>query len=472
METFMSRYQDDILRDLRQLVAIQSVAVPDCSIEGYPFGTKSAEAIAFIIHRANEMGFATENCGNYACHAQLGHHAQSRESSDGVGDEDYAAVLCHVDVVPAGDGWQTDPFTLTEKDGVLYGRGVADDKGAAIIALWCLKAMKDNHVPMRRPIRCVFGGGEEIGMDDMGAYFAKHPLPTFGFTPDADYPACHCEKGILHLKLSGKTSPEVREMKGGSAINCVADRCTAVISCDETAAKKIHSIINGSDAQDELSPAPGGYAFTVKGMSAHAMCPENGVNAICRLLCAASSIGLWEDGSTERFFAEKLCADTTGQAIGVVCSDEMSGDMTVNVGLIETSNGQTSLSVDIRYPATLDSAPIIRQITGEAAKCGVKVDILNDNKPLYVPEDHPLIQTLGECYTEVTGQAMKPVAMGGGTYARTLQGRGVAFGPVFSNAKPCNLHMPDENLSLKEFMLHAEICYRAMCRLAVLDKPE
>ena len=65
---------------------------------------------------------------------------------------------------------------------------------------------------------------------------------------------------------------------------------------------------------------------------------------------------------------------------------------------------------------------------------------------------------------------MIPVAMGGGTYARAVRGRGVAFGPVFSDAKkPCNLHMPDENLSLDEFMLHAEICYRAMCRISSMD---
>ena len=106
---------------------------------------------------ANSLGLDTENCDNFACHAQLGEG----------GDEDYAAVLCHVDVVPTGDGWHTDPLVLTEKDGYLYGRGVADDKGAALVSLYCLKAMKDNGVQMKRPVRCIFGGGEEIGMDDM-----------------------------------------------------------------------------------------------------------------------------------------------------------------------------------------------------------------------------------------------------------------------------------------------------------------
>lgn len=460
-EYIMSKYQDDILRDLSRLVAIESVAVPNCDIEGYPFGYKSAEAIGLMLSLAREMGLATENCDNYACHVQLG-----EGSSD-----DYAAVLAHVDVVPTGDGWDTDPLLLTERDGYLCGRGVADDKGAAIVALYCLKAMKDNGVALKRPIRCIFGGGEEIGMDDMEHYFSKHPLPTFAFTPDADYPACNCEKGILHLQFTGKTDPAIVSIQGGSAINCAADSCTAVLACDEPTANAIDVIINQSDAKCEVSPAEGGYSLRVKGISTHAMCPENGVNGINYLLTAAQEADLLKEGSAEWFFAENLCCDTTGETIGIACADALSGSLTLNVGTLSSVDGVSTLCVDIRYPATLDSAGIMRTLTDEAAKHGVTVEIINDNKPLYVPENHPLIKALGECYTEITGQPMKPMSMGGGTYARALGGRGVAFGPVFPDARPSNLHMPNENLSVKEFMLHAEICYRAMCRLAQLDKP-
>ena len=473
-ESVMSKYQDDILLNLKKLVAIESVAVPDCTVEGHPFGYPSAEALHFMTNLADSLGFSTENCDNFAAHAQLGEG----------GDSDYAAVLCHVDVVPTGDGWHTDPLALTEKDGYLYGRGVADDKGAAIISLYCMKAMMDNAVPMKRPIRCIFGGGEEIGMDDMEHYFSKHALPTIGFTPDADYPACNCEKGILHLKLSGSTDPSILSIKGGSAINCVADQCTALIDCDAPTANAICEIINASGAEcsavqsnksnksnesNESDKSSSGFVFTVKGTSSHAMCPENGVNAVNYLLTAAGEAGVLNDGSAEAFFAAKVCNDTRGKDLGIACSDGLSGELTFNVGLIASDAGKTSVSIDIRYPATLDSQPIIASIADEAAKYGATLEVLSDNKPLYVPADHPLIRALGECYTEITGKPMIPVAMGGGTYARTLQGRGVAFGPVFSDAKPCNLHMPDENLSIEEFMLHAEICYRAMCRLVMLD---
>ncbi len=454
----MSRYRDEIMRDLGDLVAIESVAEPDCKAQGYPFGRKSAQAIGFMLSLAESMGLSTENCGNYACHAQLGE-----------GGDDYAAVLSHVDVVPVGDGWSTEPLTLTEKDGYLYGRGVADDKGAAIISLYCLKAMKDNGVKLKRPIRCIFGGGEEIGMDDMAHYFSKHPLPAFAFTPDADYPACNCEKGILHLRLSGKSAPAIREISGGTAINCVADSCRAVLECDVKIAERICTRVAELGATCKFKCDENTVIFETKGVSAHAMCPEKGVNAVDTFLIAAAESGILNDDSAEKFFAERICGGLCGEKIGVDCCDDISGGLTMNVGTLSKNGNEISLGVDIRYPASLDSGGIIETMTQEAEKFGVKLEITGDNKPLFVPENHPLIIALGECYTEITGKPMKPVSMGGGTYARALGGRGVAFGPVFPDARPSNLHMPDENLSLNEFMLHAEICYRAMCRLAQLD---
>ena len=458
-ELIMTKYKNEIIDELSKLIAIESVAVPDCGIDGYPFGYKSAEALGFMTDLAEKLGLSTENSDNYACHAQLGEG----------GDDDYAAVLCHVDVVPTGSGWKTDPLILTEKDGYLYGRGIADDKGAAMISLFCLKAMKDNGIELKRPIRCIFGGGEEIGMDDMAHYFSKHALPTMAFTPDADYPACNCEKGILHLKLTGNTDSALLSVRGGSAVNCVADSCTGVFSCDESEANTISALINSGDAECVVSPAEKGFTITVKGLSAHAMCPEKGINAINYLLTAAEEAGILTEGSAESFFAKKICRDTYGIEIGAACADELSGQMTLNLGLIESGAGKTSINIDIRYPATLSSQPIISAVSEEAARHGVTVEINGDNPPLYIPADHPLIRALGECFTEITGKRMVPVSMGGGTYARALRGRGVAFGPVFADASPSNLHMANENLSVTDFMLHAEICYKAMCRLATMD---
>ena len=150
------RYQDDILRDLAELIRIPSVrSAPE---PGMPFGRESARALETVLSMAERLGLTVKNVDNYAGHAEYGE------------GEETAAVLAHVDVVPAGDGWEGDPYTMVIRDGCCYGRGTADDKGEAIVALYCLKALKDEGVPAKRRLRVVFGAAEETGSEDLAYY--------------------------------------------------------------------------------------------------------------------------------------------------------------------------------------------------------------------------------------------------------------------------------------------------------------
>ena len=118
-------YKEDIIKDLAKLVEIKSV-----SAQGKE---EPQRALDFVLKRAEEMGLIVKNVDNIAGHAQLGSEGK------------LCGVLTHLDVVPAGEGWSVPPFELTRKDGRIYGRGIADDKGSAIIALYCMKALKDNN---------------------------------------------------------------------------------------------------------------------------------------------------------------------------------------------------------------------------------------------------------------------------------------------------------------------------------------
>ena len=74
----------------------------------------------------------------------------------------------------------TDPFTMTKIGNQYFGRGVADDKGAAVVSLYCLKVLQDEQVVTKRRIRTIFGAGEETGSDDLERYFEKEPMPVMG----------------------------------------------------------------------------------------------------------------------------------------------------------------------------------------------------------------------------------------------------------------------------------------------------
>ena len=159
------KYKDDILKDLAALISIRSVSSQS--------EDETKRALEFILNRAAEMGLEAENVRDIAGHVQYGDGGR------------LCGVLTHLDVVPAGSGWSSDAFELSRRDGRLYGRGVADDKGAAIIALYCLKALKDEGIKGKNALRAIYGTREEVGMECIKTYLEAQPLPDMSFTPDS-----------------------------------------------------------------------------------------------------------------------------------------------------------------------------------------------------------------------------------------------------------------------------------------------
>jgi len=100
-------------------------------------------------------------------------------------------IYGHLDVQPAAvsDGWDTDPFVLTDKSGVMYGRGATDDKGPTTAWLWVIEAHQKLGRELPVNLRCVFEGMEEsgsVGLPDLvyglakpgGAAWSVNPNPT------------------------------------------------------------------------------------------------------------------------------------------------------------------------------------------------------------------------------------------------------------------------------------------------------
>ena len=100
-------YREELLDRLAKLVAINSVqseTLPDA-----PFGSGPRDALLAALQMLDEDGFRTVNLDNYIGYAEMGE------------GEQLIGIIGHLDIVPARreDGWDTDPFTMTEKDGIL-----------------------------------------------------------------------------------------------------------------------------------------------------------------------------------------------------------------------------------------------------------------------------------------------------------------------------------------------------------------
>ncbi|MBQ7915830.1 MAG: Sapep family Mn(2+)-dependent dipeptidase [Firmicutes bacterium] len=441
-------YWDDIARDLATVVAIPSVSVPT---EGeYPFGKACADVLDKAVELAQSYGFTAKNVDYYAAHAEYGE------------GEENAVIMGHLDVVPAGDGWDSDPFTMIEKDGYYWGRGVADNKGPSIIALHCLRALKDAGIVPKRKIRVVFGAAEEIGMADMEHYFSKEQHPTMGFTPDGGYGICHCEKGLMRFKVTGAASPIIRTFQAGTVVNAVPYKAEADIICTPQEAAACQELaVKGAF---ECTPIEGGLHILSKGKAAHAAGPGNGINAASHLIELLYDVFGDRLGTLFSWIHASIGLTYDGSLYGVACSDEVSGPLTFNLGLVDS----TSFTVDIRYPATLDGKKISATLKDKTEDAGLNFILLSDDAPLYLPKDSKLVQLLSGAYQDITGEECSIYSMGGGTYARQMFGNGVAFGAGFPGF-PSNAHDRNECTNIEKLKLHAQICLEAMYRLATMD---
>jgi len=95
-------------------------------------------------------------------------------------------IYGHLDVQPAAvsDGWDTEPFVLTEKNGNLYGRGSTDDKGPVLDWVNAIEAYKelDQDIPIN--LKFCFEGMEESGSEGLDSELAKRKDT---FLKDVDY---------------------------------------------------------------------------------------------------------------------------------------------------------------------------------------------------------------------------------------------------------------------------------------------
>ena len=425
---FMNNF-DEMKESLKKLVSFPSVQgdpLPD-----KPFGEGVYNALEYFLSLAESFGFKTVNYDNYIGEVDYG---------EGKTEKDEIAILAHLDVVPAGDlsAWKYPPFEATETDGKIYGRGTTDDKGPAMVCLYCMKSLKDEGYVPNKKIRLILGCNEETGWKCIEHFKKVSRFPDYGFSPDADFPVIYAEKGILHAKFTFKAlSEELKELSGGERVNVVCDKCEAIAPLNPDFMK-----------QCEVEEENG--KLISKGVSAHGSTPDRGVNAILKMVKYLEKVGVINGRIREYLFEDKL---------GLKDLKDETGNLTMSPDIISLNGNEISVSVDFRYPSLLNGDELI-----EALKVIAPVEILSHQKPLFNDKNGFLVTTLLNIYNEETGENKKPVAIGGGTYARALK-YGTAFGPE-EEGVDCHIHQPNEFVSIKNLELQCKIYKRAIKELS------
>ncbi len=449
-DRILESMREPMVRTLQEWIRVPSLKQdekPDA-----PFGEELKRMLDMALESCRALGFEARNYDGYAGDAWMG------EGSD----EDALAILAHVDVVPAGDGWTREPFGAQLEGDVLYGRGTSDDKGPLAAALYAMAAVKQAGIPLKRKVKLIIGCDEESGMEDIRYYKKVTTIPRTGFSPDASYPVINLEKGMCGLHLTAPTGSEglrILSLNVGERPNVIPGAATALVEGGRDMVRQVGEISRKYGWPAEAREENGAVRVAVTGINGHAAYPEIARNAIGQLLIVLRELGA--RGPIAQL-ADAVGTQYYGENLGIQSQDKASGPLTCNMGILRIENGRLFATLDIRYPLLINGERLRDVI--QAHLQGIDVKQVSFKQPHYVPESSDLVQGLLEAYHQVTGREKAALSTGGGTYARLLE-EGVAFGASFPE-DPDLAHQADERVSVSSLMQSMKIFAHAIIRLA------
>lgn len=416
---------EDFLQVLRQVMQVPSVKGEETV--GAPYGVEPRRVLELVMKMGEDWGFETKVIDDAIGYVQWGPDSP-----------DYIGILGHLDVVPAGSGWDFPPFDLTEKDGKFYGRGILDNKGPLISCFYGMKLLKDMDFQPKKTIRIIFGTDEESGMSDVPHYLAAENPPAFGFTPDCKYPVVYGERGVVNLLIHLPVAAEELAVLGEFTGDQFRDH-----------------------VPDELEVTVAGETIAVTGKRSPSNAPEMGVNAITLLA---------EKLQQDPRLSETLRADFKwiyegfhekhyGEGIQLELADADSGKLILTPVVLEKTNSGLALEVAFRYPVSNDEADVVQGLQ-QALSAGGSLTVVRSLPGIRHHKESTEITKLSEIYGAVTGNNSEPVTTTGATYARKMPNI-LAFGPSFPGQKGI-AHNKNEYMDVPDLRMNLEIYMRSI----------
>ena len=310
-------------------------------------------------------------------------------------------VACHLDTVPAGDGWETDPFEPVEIGGRLVGRGAKDDKGPLAGMMLAARYLKAHEAGLGGELILIGAADEEAG----SALGMKYLLEECGLEadlaiiPDAGYGMRLIdvgEKGLLHLKV----------------------RAT--------------------------------------GKQAHGSEPDRGASAAWPMIDFLGAIRQWRPPgmATDLFTPPTLNlgaihAGTVANVVPGRC------EALLDIRYLPGADGEAILE---------HLRGVLREVEARSPGVRLRLDVLSQQVPTLVPIDHPLVAEIVRRTEEVTGVRPRPKGQSGATVAKFLILRGIpAVG--FSCGPQDADHQAGESMDLAELARFAEVMTRVVLDL-------
>lgn len=309
-------------------------------------------------------------------------------------------VMAHMDVVPEGERslWATDPWTVVERDGKLYGRGVEDNQQGLVAGIFAALAFIKNGIIPAHTVKLLFVADEEEG----SAYGIDYLLKNYSLFRTND---------MIIIPDGGASD--------GSSI--------------EVAEKNIMWL-----------------EITVHGKQAHGSRPDEGINA-----CLAGCDLAVQLNDMEKYFnAKDALFDPPYSTFQPTRKEK-------NVPNINTIPGEDVFCMDCRilpcYSLDTVRAETAKRVAQIEQKYGVKIEISEQQamESPATPVDAPVVVSLQRAVKEVYHVDAKPVGIGGGTVGAYLRAAGYQAA-VWSRMDE-TAHQPNEYTKLENLVGDAKV---------------
>ena len=467
------KYGNAATETLRELVAIPTFRVDGVAQHDNPEFIKIANKLKGLAQAFN-LNF--RNIDNRVYEISLA----------GNGDE-VVGIHAHADVVPVTpenwvlkDGTRLDPFKVTLVGDRLYGRGTEDDKNGIVVALYAMKIIKEEKLPLARNFKLLIDTTEETTGDAIPYYFEKNPTPNYNLALDGGYPVVIAEKGYGTVMASfprraaeGKGA-EIVAMTGGLATNQIPSTSVATLVTAKPAelaaslqkAGSDYAKRNGGNFEVSAKVVGKDVKLTVTGVSAHSSEPESGVNPVARMLDFINSldgkVALKHNHITDaaRYAADNWGLDYLGGKLGVGFSDDFMGPLTASLTYIGMDEKAFKLAVNLRVPKGKSPEVLKTEIADKLGTWSKKTQIAaafdySIAEPMHRNPEGEWVKALLAVASENLGMEHKFGTSAGATSVHELP-NGVQFGLARPEVKYTG-HNDNEFKTVDQFLLDLQI---------------
>ncbi|MEX0164844.1 dipeptidase [Pseudomonas brassicacearum] len=420
-------------------------------------------------------------------------------SLEGSGDE-VVGIHAHADVVPVTpenwvlkDGTRLDPFKVTLVGDRMYGRGTEDDKNGIVVALYAMKIIKEEKLPLARDFKLLVDTTEETTGDAIPYYFERNPTPNYNLALDGGYPVVIAEKGygtvmanFTRRAAQGKGA-EITALTGGLATNQIPSTSVATFASDkpaELAASLLKTATdyakrNGGNFEVSTQVVGKDVQLTFTGVSAHSSEPESGVNPVARMLDFINGldgkVALKHNHITDaaRYAADNWGLDYLGSKLGIGFSDTFMGPLTASLTYVGMDEKTFKLAVNLRVPVGKTTEALKTEIADKLAAWTRKAHVTvafdySIDEPMYRNPEGEWVKALLAVASENLGMEHKYGTSAGATSVHDLP-NGVQFGLAMPDVKYTG-HNDNEFKTVEQFLLDLQIVTEMMGRIGQLPK--